>query len=36
MDWARVGTSRPGLTARLRNSDDATTTMIINSAWLVK
>ena len=36
MDWPRVGTSRPGLTARVRNSDAAITTITISSDWLVK
>ena len=36
MDWPRVGTSRPGLTARVRNSAAATATITISSAWLVK
>ena len=36
MDWPRVGTRRPGFTAKVRNSDEASATMIIKSAWLVK
>ena len=36
MDWPRVGTRRPGFTAKVRNSEAAITTITIRSDWLVK